>query len=91
MTAGNGDENSGQLLEERAFWKQMFAAKPRTIVAPDSLERAKRRSAAAGQRQVKFSGKLSEKADYETTGRCKENGLAFACCSIALADLEVDA
>jgi len=64
MTAGNGDENPGQLLEERAFWKQMFAAKPRTIVAPDSLERAKRRSAAAGQRQTSWIDRLFAGHDF---------------------------
>ena len=51
MTTEKGEANSEQLLEERAFWKQAFAAKPRTIIAPESLERAKRKSAAAGQRQ----------------------------------------
>jgi ferredoxin-NADP reductase len=49
------------------------------------------RSGSCGACEVKFSGKLSEKADFETTPQCKESGLAFACCSVALADLEVDA
>ena len=49
------------------------------------------RSGSCGACEVKFSGKLSEKADFETTPQCKESGLAFACCSVALADLDVDA
>ena len=49
------------------------------------------RSGSCGACEVRFSGKLSEKADFETTPQCKESGLAFACCSVALADLEVDA
>jgi glycine betaine catabolism B len=47
------------------------------------------RSGGCGACEVKFSGKLAEKADFDVTPRCKENGLTFACCSIALADLEV--
>jgi glycine betaine catabolism B len=47
------------------------------------------RSGSCGACEVKFSGKLAEKADFDVTPRCKENGLAFACCNIALADLEV--
>ncbi|HTV34479.1 MAG TPA: FAD-binding oxidoreductase [Methylocella sp.] len=49
------------------------------------------RSGGCGACEVKFSGKLSEKADFDVTPRCKESGRAFACCSVALADLEVEA
>ncbi len=49
------------------------------------------RSGSCGECEIKFTGKLSEKADFEPAPRCKENGLAFACCSVALADLEVAA
>jgi ferredoxin-NADP reductase len=49
------------------------------------------RTGNCGECEMRFKGALSEKADYEATGRRKEDGLAYACCSVALSDLEVDA
>jgi glycine betaine catabolism B len=44
-----------------------------------------------GACEVKFAGKVAEKGEFELAGRSKENGLAYACCSVALSDLEVEA
>ena len=64
MTTEKSEANSEQLLEERTFWKQVFAAKSRTIVAPENLERAKRKSAAAGQRQTTWIDRLFAGHDF---------------------------
>jgi hypothetical protein len=40
---------------------------------------------------VSFTGTLSERAGFEKQHRRRENGIAFACCSIALSDLEIEA
>ncbi len=44
-----------------------------------------------GECEVKFAGKVAQKGEFELAGTCKENGLAYACCSVALSDLEVEA
>jgi ferredoxin-NADP reductase len=44
-----------------------------------------------GECEVKFAGKVAEKGEFELAAKCKENGLAYACCSVALSDLEVEA
>jgi hypothetical protein len=44
-----------------------------------------------GECEVKFPGKVTEKEEFELAGKCKENGLANAFCSVALSDLEVKA
>jgi glycine betaine catabolism B len=49
-----------------------------------------------GECEVKFAGKVREKSElyageFEFTANCKENGLAYACCSVALSNLEVEA
>lgn len=49
------------------------------------------RMGSCGECEVKFAGKVAEKGEFELAGRCKENGLAYACCSVALSDLEVEA
>lgn len=64
MTAGNGDEYMGELLEERAFWKQIFSAKPRTIVSPETLERARRKAAAVGRVQASWIDRLFAGHDF---------------------------
>jgi glycine betaine catabolism B len=49
------------------------------------------RMGSCGECEVKFVGKVAEKGEFELAGKCKENGLAYACCSVALSDLEVEA
>jgi glycine betaine catabolism B len=47
------------------------------------------RTGNCGECEMRFSGTVSQKADYEATGKRKESGLAYSCCSVALSDLEV--
>jgi ferredoxin len=49
------------------------------------------RMGSCGECEVKFAGKVAENGEFELAGKCKENGLAYACCSVALSDLEVEA
>ena len=49
------------------------------------------RSGSCAECEVSFTGTLSEKPEFEKDRRRKENGIAFACCSVALSDLEVEA
>jgi glycine betaine catabolism B len=49
------------------------------------------RTGSCAECEVSFAGTLSEKPDFEKDCRRKENGTAFACCSVALSDLEVEA
>jgi ferredoxin-NADP reductase len=49
------------------------------------------RTGSCAECEVSFTGTLSEKPEFETRRRRKENGIAFACCSVALSDLEVEA
>ena len=49
------------------------------------------RTGSCAECEVSFTGTLSEKAEFEKQHRRKENGIAFACCSVALSDLEVEA
>jgi ferredoxin len=54
------------------------------------------RIGSCGECEVKFAGKVREKSElyageFDFTGNCKEKGLAYACCSVALSDLEVEA
>jgi glycine betaine catabolism B len=54
------------------------------------------RIGSCGECEVKFAGKVREKSElyageFEFIANCKENGLAYACCSVALSDLEVEA
>ena len=49
------------------------------------------RTGSCAECEVSFTGALSEKAEFEKQHRRKENGIAFACCSVALSDLEVEA
>ena len=49
------------------------------------------RSGSCAECEVSFTGTLSEKPEFEKDRRRKENGIAYACCSVALSDLEVEA
>jgi glycine betaine catabolism B len=49
------------------------------------------RTGSCAECEVSFTGTLSEKPEFEKDRRRKENGIAFACCSVALSDLEVEA
>ncbi|MCA6109274.1 FAD-binding oxidoreductase [Bradyrhizobium cenepequi] len=49
------------------------------------------RTGSCAECEVSFTGALSEKPEFEKDRRRKENGIAFACCSVALSDLEVEA
>jgi ferredoxin-NADP reductase len=49
------------------------------------------RTGSCAECEVSFTGTLSEKPEFEKARRRKENGIAFACCSVALSDLEVEA
>jgi glycine betaine catabolism B len=49
------------------------------------------RTGSCAECEVSFIGTLSEKPEFEKHRRRKENGMAFACCSVALSDLEVEA
>jgi glycine betaine catabolism B len=49
------------------------------------------RTGSCAECEVSFTGTLSEKPEFEKHRRRKENGMAFACCSVALSDLEVEA
>ena len=49
------------------------------------------RTGSCAECEVSFTGTLSEKPEFEKQHRRKENGIAFACCSVALSDLEVEA
>jgi ferredoxin-NADP reductase len=49
------------------------------------------RTGSCAECEVSFTGTLSEKPEFEKERRRKENGVAFACCSVALSDLEVEA
>ncbi|MBR0839989.1 FHA domain-containing protein [Bradyrhizobium liaoningense] len=49
------------------------------------------RSGSCAECEVSFTGTLSEKPEFEKNCRRKQNGIAFACCSVALSDLEVEA
>jgi glycine betaine catabolism B len=49
------------------------------------------RTGSCAECEVSFTGTLSEKPEFEKDRRRKENGIAFACCSVALSDLEVGA
>src|SRR6266404_2607445 len=49
------------------------------------------RTGSCAECEVSFTGTLSEKPEFEKDSRRKENGIAFACCSVALSDLEVEA
>jgi ferredoxin-NADP reductase len=49
------------------------------------------RSGSCAECEVGFTGTLSEKPEFEKDRRRKENGIALACCSVALSDLEVEA
>jgi ferredoxin-NADP reductase len=49
------------------------------------------RTGSCAECEVSFTGTLSEKPEFEKNRRSKENGIAFACCSVALSDLEVEA
>ena len=49
------------------------------------------RTGSCAECEVSFTGTLSEKAEFEKQHRRKENGIAFACCSVALSDLAVEA
>src|SRR5258705_416154 len=49
------------------------------------------RTGSCAEGEVSFTGTLSEKPEFEKDRRRKENGIAFACCSVALSDLEVEA
>jgi ferredoxin-NADP reductase len=49
------------------------------------------RTGSCAECEVSFTGTLSEKPEFKKHRRRKENGVAFACCSVALSDLEVEA
>ena len=49
------------------------------------------RTGSCAECEVSFTGTLSEKPEFEKDRRRKESGIAFACCSVALSDLEVEA
>jgi glycine betaine catabolism B len=49
------------------------------------------RTGSCAECEVSFTGTLSEKPKFKKHRRRKENGVAFACCSVALSDLEVEA
>ena len=49
------------------------------------------RTGSCAECEVSFTGTLSEKPEFEKDRRRKENGIAYACCSVALSDLEVEA
>jgi ferredoxin-NADP reductase len=49
------------------------------------------RTGSCAECEVSFTGTLSEKPEFQKDRRRKENGIAFACCSVALSDLEVEA
>jgi glycine betaine catabolism B len=49
------------------------------------------RSGSCAECEVSFTGTLAEKPEFAKERRRKENGIAFACCSVALSDLEVEA
>ncbi len=49
------------------------------------------RTGSCAECEVSFTGTLSEKPEFEKNRRRKENGVAYACCSVALSDLEVEA
>jgi ferredoxin-NADP reductase len=49
------------------------------------------RTGSCAECEVSFTGMLSEKPEFEKERRRKVNGIAFACCSVALSDLEVEA
>lgn len=49
------------------------------------------RVGSCGECEVRFTGLLCEKLEFETVGREKATGLALACCSVALSDLVVAA
>jgi glycine betaine catabolism B len=49
------------------------------------------RTGSCAECEVSFTGTLSQKAEFEKQHRRKQNGIAFACCSVALSDLEVEA
>ena len=49
------------------------------------------RTGSCAECEVSFTGTLSERAEFEKQHRRRENGIAFACCSIALSDLEIEA
>jgi glycine betaine catabolism B len=49
------------------------------------------RTGSCAECEVRFTGTLSEKPEFEKDRRRKENGIALACCSVALSDLEVEA
>jgi ferredoxin-NADP reductase len=49
------------------------------------------RNGSCAECEVSFTGTLSEKPEFEKDHRRKQDGIAFACCSVALSDLEVEA
>jgi glycine betaine catabolism B len=49
------------------------------------------RTGSCAECEVRFTGTLSEKPEFEKHRRRKENGMALACCGVALSDLEVEA
>src|SRR4030081_1536261 len=49
------------------------------------------RTGSCAECEGRFTGTLSEKPEFEKDRRRKEHGIAFACCSVALSDLEVEA
>jgi ferredoxin len=49
------------------------------------------RTGSCAECEVSFTGTLAEKPEFAKDRRRKENGIAFACCSVALSDLEVEA
>jgi ferredoxin-NADP reductase len=101
--AGGGERVQKPLTLSEPRHRVHFVKSDRTVETDESLtllELAEAhgieidyacRTGSCAECEVSFTGTLSEKPEFEKYRRRKENGIAFACCSVALSDLEVQA